>query len=32
MKYICAQPATQYFGWQIDVMLYSFVSTGVNMS
>lgn len=32
MKYICAQPATQYYGWQIDVMLYSFVSTGVNLS
>lgn len=31
MKYICAQPATQYFGWQIDVMLYSFVTTGVNL-
>lgn len=31
MKYICAQPATQYFGWQIDAMLYSFVSTGVRM-
>ena len=31
MKYICAQPATQYFGWQIDVMLYSFVTVGVNL-
>lgn len=31
MKYICAQPATQYFGWQIDTMLYSFVATGVNL-
>lgn len=31
MKYICAQPATQYFGWQIDAMLYSFVATGVNL-
>jgi len=32
MKYICAQPATIYFGWQIDVMLHSFVTTGVNLS
>lgn len=31
MKYICAQPATQYFAWQIDVMLHSFVTTGVNL-
>ncbi len=31
MKYICAQPATQYFGWQIDVMLYSFRTVGVNL-
>lgn len=31
MKYICAQPATQYFGWQIDIMLYSFRTVGVNL-
>lgn len=31
MKYICAQPATQYFGWQIDVMLHSFVTVGINL-
>ena len=31
MIYICAQPATQYFGWQVDVMLHSFVTTGVNL-
>lgn len=31
MKYICAQPATQYFGWQIDVMLHSFITTGVDL-
>jgi len=31
MKYICAQPATQYFGWQIDVMLYSFRTVGVKL-
>lgn len=32
MKYICAQPATQYFGWQIDVLLYSLRTVGVNLS
>lgn len=32
MKYICAQPANQYFGWQLDVMLHSFITTGVNPS
>lgn len=30
MKYICAQPATIYFAWQIDVMLHSFMSVGVS--
>lgn len=30
MKYICAQPATKYFAWQIDVMLFSFISVGVK--
>lgn len=29
MKYICAQPATQYFGWQIDVLINSLISNGV---
>jgi hypothetical protein len=31
MIYLSAQPATQYFGWQIDVMLHSFVTVGVNL-
>jgi hypothetical protein len=31
MKYICAQPATQYYAWQIDTMLYSFRTVGVNL-
>ena len=31
MKYICAQPATLYYAWQIDVMLHSFVNAGVNL-
>ena len=31
MKYICAQPATLYYAWQIDVMLYSFKETGVKL-
>jgi len=31
MIYLSAQPATQYFGWQIDVMLHSFVTAGVNL-
>ena len=32
MKYISAQPANIYYGWQIDVMLHSFVGQGVNLS
>jgi hypothetical protein len=31
MKYICAQPATKYYAWQIDTMLHSFRTTGVNL-
>lgn len=31
MKYIAAQPAIEYFGWQIDVMLHSFITAGVNL-
>lgn len=30
MKYICAQPATVYFAWQLDVMLFNFRSCGVK--
>jgi len=29
MKYICAQPATQYFGWQVDTLINSLISNGV---
>jgi len=32
MKYISAQPASLYYGWQIDVMLHSFVGQGVSLS
>ena len=31
MKYILTQPATQFFGWQIDVFLYSCRSVGIPM-
>ena len=31
MKYICAQPATLYYAWQIDAMLFSFRTVGVNL-
>lgn len=30
MIYICAQPAIQYFAWQVDVMLHSFINAGIN--
>lgn len=29
MIYICAQPATQYFGWQVEVLVNSLISNGV---
>lgn len=31
MKYICAQPATLYYAWQLDAMLYSFRTVGVRL-
>ena len=30
MKYICAQPETRYFAWQIDTMILSFLQNGVK--
>ena len=32
MKYICAQPATFYYGWQLDTMLYNFREIGINLN
>ena len=32
MKYICAQPETLYYRWQIDVMIHSFLENGVSES
>lgn len=32
MRYICAQPANQYYGWQINVMIHSFIKNGVNQN
>ena len=31
MIYICAQPATLYYGWQIDTMLYNFRDIGIDL-
>ena len=30
MRYICAQPATQYYTWQVEVMINNFKKHGVN--
>ena len=32
MIYVCAQPATYYYAWQIDAMLLSFKKCGINLS
>ena len=32
MIYICAQPATQYFGWQIDVFIDSLLKNNVDQN
>jgi len=30
LRYVCAQPANNYYAWQIEVMLNNFISMGVN--
>ena len=30
MKFICAQPAIEYYTWQIEVMINNFVKNGIN--
>ena len=32
MVYICAQPATFYYAWQVDAMLLSFEKCGIKLS
>ena len=32
MKYICAQPATLYYAWQVEVMLYNFKRRGIDLN
>ena len=30
MRYLCAQPASIYYSWQVDVMIYSFLNNGIK--
>ena len=30
MKFICAQPAIDYYTWQVEVMINNFINNGVN--
>jgi hypothetical protein len=30
VRYVCAQPATDYYKWQVEVMINNFISMGVN--
>ena len=32
LKFVCAQPATTYYAWQVEVMLNNFKSMGVNLN
>jgi hypothetical protein len=32
MKYICAQPASLYYAWQVEVMLNNFMKVGINLN
>jgi hypothetical protein len=31
MKYICAQPGTRYYAWQIEIMLMNFKEMGIPL-
>jgi len=32
LRFVCAQPATLYYAWQVEVMLNNFKSMGVNLN
>ena len=32
LRFICAQPATTYYAWQVEVMLNNFMEMGVNLN
>ena len=31
LKYICAQPASLYYAWQVEVMLNNFIANGIDL-
>jgi hypothetical protein len=30
LRYVCAQPTTDYYTWQVEVMIHNFVKNGIN--
>ena len=32
VRYVCAQPASEYYAWQVDVMLNNFKKQGINLN
>jgi hypothetical protein len=32
IRYVCAQPASEYYAWQVDVMLNNFKKQGINLN
>ena len=32
VRYVCAQPASEYYAWQVDVMLNNFRKQGINLN
>ena len=30
LRFVCAQPATLYYAWQVEVMLNNFIKNGIN--
>lgn len=32
LRFVCAQPATEYYVWQVEVMLNNFINVGINLN
>ena len=30
LRYVCAQPSTLYYAWQVEVMINNFITMGIN--
>jgi hypothetical protein len=32
LRFVCAQPASDYYSWQVEVMLHNFIEQGINLN